>query len=49
VGITVIALHYGLAIKRGITEVPVATSRGAVACLIYCLAVNFILFAAFFL
>lgn len=49
VGITVISLHYGLAIHRGITEVPVATSRGAVACLFYCLAVNFILFAAFFL
>nr|HPG72477.1 ABC transporter permease [Syntrophales bacterium] len=49
VGITVISLHYGLAVRRGITEVPVATSRGAVACLFYCLAVNFALFAAFFL
>ncbi len=49
VGITVISLHYGLAITKGITEVPVAASRGAVACLFYCLAVNFILFAAFFL
>jgi phospholipid/cholesterol/gamma-HCH transport system permease protein len=49
VGITVIALHHGLSIKKGITEVPVATSRGAMACLFYCLAVNFILFAAFFL
>ena len=49
VGITVISLHYGLAVQRGITEVPVATSRGAVACLFYCLAVNFALFAAFFL
>jgi len=42
VGITVISLHYGLAVRRGITEV-------AVACLFYCLAVNFALFAAFFL
>jgi phospholipid/cholesterol/gamma-HCH transport system permease protein len=49
VGIAVISLHYGLAVQKGITEVPVATSRGAVACLFYCLAVNFILFAAFFL
>jgi ABC-type transporter Mla maintaining outer membrane lipid asymmetry permease subunit MlaE len=49
VGITVISLHYGLSIKKGITEVPVATSRGAIACLFYCLAINFILFAAFFL
>ena len=49
VGITVIALHHGLSVKKGITEVPAATSRGAIACLIYCLAVNFILFAAFFL
>lgn len=49
VGITVISLHYGLTVQRGITEVPVATSRGAVACLFYCLAVNFALFAAFFL
>ncbi|MRR37828.1 hypothetical protein EG829_24905, partial [bacterium] len=49
VGITVISLHYGMAIQRGITEVPVATSRGAISCLFYCLAVNFILFAAFFL
>ena len=48
-GITIISLHYGLAVRRGITEVPVATSRGAVACLFYCLAVNFALFAAFFL
>jgi phospholipid/cholesterol/gamma-HCH transport system permease protein len=49
VGITVISMHYGMAVTKGITEVPVATSRGAVACLFYCLAVNFILFAAFFL
>ncbi len=49
VGITVISLHHGLAVQKGITEVPVATSRGAVACLYYCLSVNVILFAAFFL
>ncbi len=49
VGTTVISMHYGLSVTKGITEVPVATSRGAVACLFYCLAVNFILFAAFFL
>jgi phospholipid/cholesterol/gamma-HCH transport system permease protein len=49
VGITVISMHYGLTIWKGITEIPVATSKGAVACLFYCLAVNFILFAAFFL
>jgi phospholipid/cholesterol/gamma-HCH transport system permease protein len=48
-GITVISLHYGMTIEKGITEIPVAASRGAVACLFYCLAVNFILFAAFFL
>ena len=48
-GITVISLYYGLAVRKGITEIPVATSRGAVACLFYCLAVNFVLFAALFL
>ncbi|HET6490924.1 MAG TPA: ABC transporter permease [Syntrophales bacterium] len=48
-GITVISLHYGMSIEKGITDIPVAASRGAVACLFYCLAVNFILFAAFFL
>jgi phospholipid/cholesterol/gamma-HCH transport system permease protein len=48
-GITVISLHYGMSIERGITEIPVAASRGAVACLVYCLTVDFILFAAFFL
>ena len=48
-GITVISLYHGLAIGRGITEIPVAASRGAVACLFYCMMVNFILYAAFFL
>lgn len=48
-GIAVISLYHGLAVERGITEVPVATSRGAVESLFYCLAVNFILFAVFFL
>jgi phospholipid/cholesterol/gamma-HCH transport system permease protein len=48
-GITVISLQYGMSIDKGITEIPVAASRGAVACLLYCMAVNFILFAAFFL
>jgi phospholipid/cholesterol/gamma-HCH transport system permease protein len=48
-GITVISLHYGMTIEKGMTEIPVAASRGAVACLMYCMAVNFILFAAFFL
>jgi phospholipid/cholesterol/gamma-HCH transport system permease protein len=47
-GITVISLYSGLAIEKGITDVPVATSRGAVACLVYCVVVNFILFAVFF-
>ncbi len=48
-GITVISLYHGLAIERGITEIPVAASRGAVACLFFCMAVNFILYATFFL
>jgi len=48
-GITVISLYYGLSVRKGITEIPVMTSRGAVACLFYCVAVNFALFAAFFL
>ena len=49
VGITVISLYHGWAIERGITDIPVAASRGAVACLIFCMTVNFILYAAFFL
>lgn len=48
-GIAVISLYHGMAIERGITEIPVAASRGAVACLFFCMMVDFILFAAFFL
>ncbi len=47
-GISVISIHQGLIVERGMTEVPVVTSQGAMACLIFCVVVNVILFAAFF-
>lgn len=38
--ITVTCLYRGLEMKRQITEVPVATSRSAVECFLYCLVIN---------
>jgi phospholipid/cholesterol/gamma-HCH transport system permease protein len=40
VTITVTCLYHGLAPKRQITQVPVATSRAAVDCFFYCLVIN---------
>ena len=40
VAITVTSLYRGFEMKHQITEVPVATSRSAIECFLYCLVIN---------
>ncbi len=47
--ITVTCLYRGFEMKRQITEVPVATSRSAVECFLYCLVVNGFISIVFYL
>jgi len=47
--ITVTCLYRGFEMKRQITEVPVATSRSAVECFLYCLVVNAFISVIFYL
>ena len=47
--ITVTCLYRGFEMKRQITEVPVATSRSAVECFLYCLVVNAFVSVVFYL
>ena len=47
--ITVTCLYRGFEMKRQITEVPVATSRSAVECFLYCLVVNAFISIIFYL
>ena len=46
--ITVTCLYRGFEMKRQITEVPVATSRSAVECFLYCLVVNAFISVVFY-
>jgi phospholipid/cholesterol/gamma-HCH transport system permease protein len=43
-GITIISLFRGFTVEKGITEVPISTSRGAVECLLFCIFVDFFVF-----
>jgi phospholipid/cholesterol/gamma-HCH transport system permease protein len=47
--ITVTCLYRGFEMKRQITEVPVATSRSAVECFLYCLIINAFISVIFYL
>ena len=47
--ITVTCLYRGFEMKRQITEVPVATSRSAVECFLYCLVANAFISVVFYL
>lgn len=47
--ITVTCLYRGFEMKRQITEVPVATSRSAVECFLYCLVINAFISIIFYL
>jgi phospholipid/cholesterol/gamma-HCH transport system permease protein len=47
--ITVTCLYRGFEMKRQITEVPVATSRSAVECFLYCLVANAFISIVFYL
>lgn len=47
--IAVVSLFRGLSVGRSITEVPVATSKGAVECLFFCLVISGILSLLFYL
>jgi phospholipid/cholesterol/gamma-HCH transport system permease protein len=49
VAITVASIHRGFIVKKQITDIPIATSRAAVDCLIYCLVLNIIISVAFYL
>jgi phospholipid/cholesterol/gamma-HCH transport system permease protein len=49
VAITAASLHRGFSVKKQITEIPVATSKAAVDCLIYCLFLDVFISAAFYL
>lgn len=49
VTITVTCLYRGFEMKRQITEVPVATSRSAVECFLYCLVINAFISITFYL
>jgi phospholipid/cholesterol/gamma-HCH transport system permease protein len=49
VTITVVSLFRGFSVGRSITEVPVATSKGAVECLFFCLVISGILSLLFYL
>lgn len=47
--ITVTCLYRGFEMKRQITEIPVATSRSAVECFLYCLVINGFISIIFYL
>jgi phospholipid/cholesterol/gamma-HCH transport system permease protein len=47
--ITVTCLYRGFEMKRQITEVPIATSRSAIECFLYCLVVNAFISFVFYL
>jgi phospholipid/cholesterol/gamma-HCH transport system permease protein len=47
--ITVTCLYHGFEMKRRMTEVPVATSRSAVECFLYCLVINTFISIIFYL
>jgi phospholipid/cholesterol/gamma-HCH transport system permease protein len=47
--ITVTCLYRGFEMKRRITDVPVATSRSAVECFLYCLVINAFISIIFYL
>ena len=49
VTITVTCLYRGFVMKRRITEIPVATSRSAVECFLYCLVINAFISIIFYL
>ena len=49
VTITVTCLYRGFEMKRQITEVPVATSRSAIECFLYCLVINAFISIVFYL
>lgn len=49
VTITVTCLYRGFEMKRQITEVPIATSRSAVECFLYCLVINGFISIIFYL
>lgn len=49
VTITVTCLYRGFEMKRRITDVPVATSRSAVECFLYCLVINAFISIIFYL
>ena len=49
VAIAVVSLFRGLSVGRSITEVPVATSKGAVECLFFCMVISGILSFLFYL
>jgi phospholipid/cholesterol/gamma-HCH transport system permease protein len=48
VAITVASLYRGFTVQKDITFIPIATSRAAVDCLVYCLVINIIISGAFF-
>lgn len=47
--ITTTCLYRGLEMKKQITEVPVATSRAAIECFLYCLVINVFISVAFYI
>ena len=49
IAITTTCLYRGLEMKKQITEVPVATSRAAIECFLYCLIINVFISVAFYI
>ena len=49
VAITVVSLFRGFTVGKSMTEVPVATSKGAVECVFYCMVISAILSILFYL
>ena len=47
--ITVTCLYHGFNTRKHITQIPVATSRAAVQCFLYCIVVNVIISTLFYL
>lgn len=47
--ITVTCLYRGFEMKQQITEVPVATSRSAIECFLYCLVINIVISVIFYM
>jgi len=47
--ITVTSTYHGLNVQKQITEIPVAASRAAVECFFYCLVINVLISALFYL